>query len=135
MPQLWRQAHDLDRDAGTDRLVFTVVSTRLAGVTNSERIDDRWLLTPADRALVMTKRRASRLGFAVLLTFFGERGRFPRDPSEIEAQGIAALSRQLDIPEPTALLQRVTTAKGGGVIVPLRQRQVRSFSRSGAPLP
>ena len=50
----------------------------------------------------MTKRRASRLGFAVLLTFFRERGRFPRDPSEIEAQGIAALSRQLDIPEPTA---------------------------------
>jgi hypothetical protein len=101
VPQLWRQAHDLDRDAGTDGLVFTVVSTKLAGVTDSERIDDRWLLTPADRARVMTKRRASRLGFAVLLTFFRERGRFPRDPSEIEAQGIAALSRQLDIPEPT----------------------------------
>ena len=82
-------------------MVFTVVSTRLAGVTDSEWIDDRWLLTPADLALVMTKRRASRLGFAVLLTFFRERGRFPRDPSEIEAQGIAALSRQLDIPEPT----------------------------------
>jgi len=71
-------------------------------VTDSERIDDRWLLTPAERALVMTKRRASRLGFAVLLTFFRERGRFPRDSSEIEAQGIAALSRQLDIPAPTA---------------------------------
>ena len=82
-------------------MVFTVVSTRLAGVTDSERIDDRWLLTPADRALVTTKRRASRLGFAVLLTFFRERGRFPWDPSEIEAQGIVALSRQLDIPEPT----------------------------------
>ncbi len=71
-------------------------------MTDSERIDDRWLLTPAERALVMTKRRASRLGFAVLLTFFRERGRFPRDSSEIEAQGIAALSRQLDIPAPTA---------------------------------
>ncbi len=39
----------------------------------------------------MTKHRASRLGFAVLLTFFRERGRFPRDASEVEAQGIAAL--------------------------------------------
>jgi TnpA family transposase len=71
-------------------------------MTESERIDHRWLLTPAERALVLTKYRASRLGFAVLLTFFRERGRFPRDPSEIEAQGIAALSRQLDIPAPTA---------------------------------
>ncbi len=71
-------------------------------MTESEQIDDRWLLTPAERALVMTKYRASRLGFAVLLTFFRERGRFPRDPSEIEVQGIAALSRQLDIPAPPA---------------------------------
>lgn|GEM_PF-3521211 len=71
-------------------------------MTESERIDERWRLTPAERALVLTKYRASRLGFAVLLTFFRERGRFPRDPSEIEAQGIAALSRQLDIPAPTA---------------------------------
>lgn len=44
----------------------------------------------------------SRLGFAVLLSFFRERGRFPRDPGEIEAQGIAALSRQLAIPAPSA---------------------------------
>jgi hypothetical protein len=100
--QLRRQAHDLDRDPRTDRLVVTVALTRRAGVTESERIDDRWLLSPAERALVLTKYRASRLGFAVLLTFFRERGRFPRDPSEIEAQGIAALSRQLDIPAPTA---------------------------------
>lgn len=69
---------------------------------DSERIDERWMLTPAERTLVMTKRRASQLGFAVLLTFFRERGRFPRDPSEIEAQGITARSRQLDIPPPTA---------------------------------
>jgi len=58
--------------------------------------DDPWMLAPGEHALAMTKRRANRLGFAILLTFFRERGRFPRHESEIEPQGVAALSRQLD---------------------------------------
>ena len=62
--------------------------------------DDQWALVPAERELVMTKHRSNRLGFAVLLTFFRERGRFPRDESEVEAQGITALSRQLDVSPP-----------------------------------
>lgn len=62
--------------------------------------EDQWLLTQAERELVMTKNRANRLGFAILLTFFRERGRFPRDETEVEAQGIAALSKQLDVPAP-----------------------------------
>jgi hypothetical protein len=60
--------------------------------------EDRWLLSPAEQALVATKDRANRLGFAILLTFFRERGRFPRDETEVAAQGIAALSEQLDAP-------------------------------------
>jgi TnpA family transposase len=63
-------------------------------------VDDRWLLSPAEQALVATKKRANRLGFAILLTFFRERGRFPRDESEIDAQGVAALSKQLDVSMP-----------------------------------
>ena len=51
--------------------------------------DEQWTLAPAERELVMTKNRANRLGFAILLTFFRERGRFPRDEAEVEAQGIA----------------------------------------------
>lgn len=43
---------------------------------------------------------STRLGFAVLLTFFRERGRFPRDETEIEVQGVVALSEQLDVPIP-----------------------------------
>ena len=62
--------------------------------------EDQWLLAPAERELVMTKNRATRLGFAILLTFFRERGRFPRDETEVEAQGIAALAKQLDAPAP-----------------------------------
>ena len=62
--------------------------------------EDQWALAPTERELVMTKSRANRLGFAILLTFFRERGRFPRDEAEVETQGIAALSKQLDVPTP-----------------------------------
>ena len=63
--------------------------------------EEPWLLTPSERELAMTKHRANRLGFAILLTFFREHGRFPRDETEVEMQGIAALSQQLDVPAPT----------------------------------
>jgi len=63
-------------------------------------VDDQWALAPDDHALVMNKRRANRLGFAILLAFFRDRGRFPRDESEVEPQGIAALSRQLNVAVP-----------------------------------
>jgi hypothetical protein len=62
--------------------------------------EDQWALALAERELVMTKNRANRLGFAILLTFFRERGRFPRDEAEIEAQGVLALSKQLGVPTP-----------------------------------
>ena len=62
--------------------------------------EDQWGLTPAERELVMTKNRANRLGFAIVLTFFREQGRFPRDESEVEPRQIAALGKQLDVPTP-----------------------------------
>lgn len=62
--------------------------------------EDQWTLALVERELVMTKSRANRLGFAILLTFFRERGRFPRDEAEVETQGIAVLSKQLDVPTP-----------------------------------
>ncbi len=49
----------------------------------------------------MAKNRVNRLGFAILLTFFRERGRFPREEAEVDRQGIAALSQQLDVPMST----------------------------------
>lgn len=60
----------------------------------------KWALAPAERELVMVKSRANRLGFALLLTFFRERGRFPRDAAEVEPEGIAELCKQLDVPAP-----------------------------------
>ena len=63
-------------------------------------MEEEWTLAPAERELVMTKNRANRMGFAILLTFFRKQGRFPRDETDVDAQGIAALSKQLDVPTP-----------------------------------
>jgi hypothetical protein len=38
------------------------------------RLTRYWTLTPDDPVLVMAKRRANRLGFAILLVFFRDRG-------------------------------------------------------------
>jgi Domain of unknown function (DUF4158) len=62
--------------------------------------DDPWTLTPADHALVMSKRGETRLGFAILLSFFRDRGRFPRQESEVDPERIETLSRQLNVPTP-----------------------------------
>ena len=67
---------------------------------DAPRGQDHWHLTPDEQRLVEAKRRASQLGFAVLLVFFRERGRFPRDTAEVDAQAIHALSEQLDLPLP-----------------------------------
>jgi TnpA family transposase len=62
--------------------------------------DDPWMVAPDDHALVMSKRSRTRLGFAILLAFFRDRGRFPRHVSEVDPHGIAALSRQLNLRVP-----------------------------------
>ena len=69
-------------------------------MTDGGGVEDQWLLVPAERELVITKNRANQLGFAILLTFFRERGRFPRDEAEVEAHRIAVLSKQLDVSAP-----------------------------------
>ena len=62
--------------------------------------DDRWTLTPEDHVMVNSKHRGTRLGFAILLVFFRDRGRFPRHECEVARQSIAALGQQLDVQTP-----------------------------------
>jgi TnpA family transposase len=57
-----------------------------------------WALGLADQAVVVAKRRASRLSFAVLLLFYRTYGRFPRRASEIETEAIVDVARQIDAP-------------------------------------
>ncbi|HUN96749.1 MAG TPA: DUF4158 domain-containing protein [Bradyrhizobium sp.] len=56
-----------------------------------------------DLALVMTKHYGNRLGFAVLLAFFRDRGRFPRTAGEINPSVVEELARQLAVAAPPAL--------------------------------
>ncbi len=67
---------------------------------NGHGTEGQWLLEPNELEWVMTKSRANRLGFAILLTFFRERGRFPRNASEVEPGVIAVLSQHLDVAIP-----------------------------------
>ena len=56
-----------------------------------------WTLTPADYALVMIKNSGSRLGFAVLLLFHRANGRFPKKLTDIDAEAVAHVARQLGV--------------------------------------
>jgi hypothetical protein len=58
---------------------------------------DYWLLIPVDEALIAAKSRANRLGFAVLLMFFRDRGRFPRIESEIDKNWVKELASQFNL--------------------------------------
>ena len=66
----------------------------------SPPLPERWVLTPSDLALVMSKRQASRLSFAVLLAFFRDRGRFPRTVSEVDRRLVEEIAEHLAIAVP-----------------------------------
>ncbi len=52
-----------------------------------------------DLAIVLSKRRSTQIGFATLLVFFRNHGRFPRSDAEVSRQTVVTLALQLDIPE------------------------------------
>jgi hypothetical protein len=63
-------------------------------------LSERWTLTPDDHVLIAAKSRTNRLGFAVLLLFFREHGRFPTDGLEIDRQMLGEVARQVHAPAP-----------------------------------
>jgi TnpA family transposase len=58
---------------------------------------EAWMLTLADRTLVMTKSGVNRLRFAVLLLFCRTHGRFPGTSEEIDDAIVVCAARQLGI--------------------------------------
>jgi hypothetical protein len=50
---------------------------------DQDELIDRWTMVGEELALVATKRGAAKLGFAVMLRFYVDLGRFPRGCSEI----------------------------------------------------
>lgn len=62
-----------------------------------DELIDRWTLVGDELALVAGKRGATKLGFALMLRFYTERGRFPRGRSEIPDSAVDYLARQVGV--------------------------------------
>jgi len=72
-------------------------------------------------------------GFAILLKFFRDHVRFPRDESEVEPHGLAALSRQLNVPAPVGGEAFLTGRTAERLRAEIRFRSV--FARPWSPTP
>lgn len=59
---------------------------------------EHWTLVGDEHDLVAGKRGATRLGFALLLKFYTQQGRFPRGRSELPAEAIEFVARQVKVP-------------------------------------
>jgi TnpA family transposase len=74
----------------------------VAREVDRDELIDRWTLVGDERELVAGKRGATRLGFALLLRSYSERGRFPRGRSEIPDAAVDYVARQVQV-EPTEI--------------------------------
>lgn len=70
----------------------------MARELDQDELIDRWTLVADELTLVAGKRGATRLGFAVLLRFYTEKGRFPRGRSEIPDGAVEYVARQVSVP-------------------------------------
>ncbi len=64
---------------------------------DQDELIDRWTLGSDELDLVAGKRGATRLGFALLLRFYTESGRFPRGRSEIPGAAVDYVARQVGV--------------------------------------
>lgn len=70
---------------------------RMARELDQDELIDHWTLVGDERDLVAGKRGATRLGFALLLRFYIDNGRFPRGRSEIPDAAIDYIARQVGV--------------------------------------
>ena len=64
---------------------------------NADELAEHWSLRPEEKELLGSKQGPSRLGFAVLLKFFQQEGRFPRQRQEIPPAIVKYLARQAGV--------------------------------------
>ena len=75
--------------------------TRAGGIRWPLELDElveHWTLLDDDQDLVAGKRGATRLGFALFLKFYTRKGRFPRGRSELPAEAVEFVARQVKVP-------------------------------------
>src|SRR2546421_9411031 len=63
----------------------------------NEELVEHWSLDVEDRTLLGNKTGATRLGFAVLLKFFRQEGRFPQHKNEIPGMVITFVATQVGV--------------------------------------
>src|ERR1700694_639355 len=68
------------------------------GELGLDELVERWTVLAEERGLVAGKRGATKLGFALLLKFFTQHGRFPRGRSELPDQVVRFVARQVEVP-------------------------------------
>jgi len=63
-----------------------------------DELVDHWTLLKDERELIAGKRGPTRLGFALLLKFYAQAGRFPRGRAELDDDAVAFVARQVGVP-------------------------------------
>ncbi|MFJ4964137.1 Tn3 family transposase [Streptomyces sp. NPDC088729] len=63
-----------------------------------DELVEHWTLLKDEQGLVSGKRGATRLGFAVLLKFYTQYGRFPRNRAELPGEAVGFVARQVQVP-------------------------------------
>jgi hypothetical protein len=74
----------------------------MAHEIDQDELIDCWTLVGDESELVAGKRRATKLGFSLLLRFYTEWGRFPHGRSEIPDVAVDYVARQVGV-EPTEI--------------------------------
>ncbi|WP_245547387.1 Tn3 family transposase [Nocardia brevicatena] len=64
---------------------------------DQDELIDRWTLVGDELKLVETKRGAAKLGFALMLRYYTEHGRFPRARSDIPDDAVEYVARQVAV--------------------------------------
>jgi len=86
-----------------------------------EELIECWTLLDDDRRLVANKTGATRLGFALLLKFFEEEGRFPRSPVELPAAAVEYVAAQVKVP-----VSALDAYQWSGSTIEYHRSQIRS---------
>lgn len=62
-----------------------------------DELIEHWALTSGEKQQILSKREPGRLGFAVLLKFFQQQGRFPKSAREVPRAVVDHLASQLEV--------------------------------------
>lgn len=67
----------------------------------SERLAESWYLLPEEKVLLSNRTAHGRIGMALLLKFFQEKGCFPVNREEVPIEAVEYVARQLGVPAKT----------------------------------